>query len=146
MLIGSAEIQKLIPHSGDMSLLSSVLEWDATHIICSANSHRNPDNPLARNGRLYALTGIEYAAQAMAIHGGLTSLAGHRPKAGFLVNVRDVQARTECLSDHDNDLQIEAEQLISGGSSVTYSFRINAGGLEVLRGRAMVVLDTEGLS
>ena len=146
MLIGQDEIRKLIPHSGDMCLLSGVTQWDATHICCTASSHRNPHNPLARNGKVHALTGIEFAAQAMAVHGGLTSLNGKRPRAGFLVNVRDVKTFVPCLSDHAKDLQIEAEQLMDGGSSVTYSFSIHAGEQELLSGRAMVVLDAEALA
>lgn len=145
MLISPTEIQKLIPHSGDMCLLSGVTQWDATHIRCTADSHRNTSNPLARGGKVHALTGIEFAAQAMAVHGGLTSLKGKRPRAGFLVNVRDVKTFVPCLSDHAEDLQIEAEQLMDGGSSVTYSFSIHAGAKELLIGRAMVVLDVEAL-
>jgi predicted hotdog family 3-hydroxylacyl-ACP dehydratase len=146
MLIGPADIQKLIPHAGDMSLLSGVAHWDATHITCSASSHRNPGNPLARDGKVHALTGIEFAAQAMAVHGGLTGLVGQRPRAGFLVNVRDVQSRVKYLSDYADDLKIEAEQLMSGGNTVTYSFNIHAGSHELLSGRAMVVLDAEGIT
>jgi len=146
MLIGQDEIRKLIPHSGDMCLLSSVTKWDATHICCTASSHRNANNPLARNGKVYALTGIEFAAQAMAVHGGLTSLKGKRPRAGFLVNVRDVKTQVACLSDYADDLQIDAEQLMDGGSSVTYSFSIHAGEQKLLSGRAMVVLDAEALA
>lgn len=146
MLIGSAEIRKLIPHSGDMSLLSGVTRWDATRIFCTASSHRNANNPLARDGKVHALTGIEFAAQAMAVHGGLTGLVGQRPRAGYLVNVRDVQTMVNCLSDFQEDLQIEAEQLVSGGNSVTYSFNIHAGARQLLSGRAMVVLDAEGVA
>jgi len=146
MLIGPTEIQKLIPHAGDMALLSAVTHWDATHITCSASSHRNPANPLARDGRVHALTGIEFAAQAMAVHGGLTGLVGKRPRAGFLVNVRDVRSRVKYLSDYADDLNIEAEQLMSGGNTVTYAFNIQAGSRELLSGRAMVVLDAEEIT
>lgn len=141
MLIGPAAIQALIPHSGDMCLLAGVTQWDATHISCIAHSHRNPDNPLAHHGRLHALSGIEFAAQAMAVHGGLTGLVGRRPRAGLLVSVRDAVARVEYLSDFAQDLQIEAEQLMAGDNGVTYSFSIHAGDRELLAGRATVVLD-----
>lgn len=141
MLIGAAEIQALIPHTGDMCLLAGVTHWDPIHITCTAHSHRNPDNPLAHHGKLHALSGIEFAAQAMAVHGGLTGLAGQRPRAGLLVSVRDVVARVEYLSDFAEDLQIEAEQLMAGDNGVTYSFSIHAGDRELLAGRAMVVLD-----
>jgi len=141
MLIGPAKIQPLIPHTGDMCLLAGVTHWDATHITCTALSHRNPDNPLAHQGKLHALCGIEFAAQAMAVHGGLTGLVGQRPRAGLLVSVRDVVARVEYLSDYAEDLQIEAEQLMAGDNGVTYSFSIHIGDQELLSGRAMVVLD-----
>lgn len=141
MLIDHAGIQKLIPHAGDMCLLSGVTHWDATHISCTAQSHRDKNNPLARDGRVYALSGIEFAAQVMAVHGGLTGLVGHRPRAGLLVSLRDVKTRACYLSDYPGDLIIEAEQLIAGGNSATYAFRIVTGTEELLSGRAMVVFD-----
>lgn len=141
MLISHAEIQALIPHAGSMCLLAGVTRWDATQITCIAQSHRNAGNPLARNGKVGALCGIEFAAQAMAVHGGLTGLVGQRPRAGLLVSVRDVEAKVEYLSDYREDLHIEAEQLIAEQSSVCYSFTLHAGERELLRGRATVVLD-----
>jgi predicted hotdog family 3-hydroxylacyl-ACP dehydratase len=141
MLIGRSEIQALVPHTGDMCLLAAVTHWDPTHITCTALSHRNPDNPLAHHGKVHALSGIEFAAQAMAVHGGLTGLVGQRPRAGLLVSVRDVVARVKYLSDFAQDLQIEAEQLMAGDNGVTYSFSIHVGDTELLAGRALVVLD-----
>lgn len=143
MLIGQDEIRALIPHAGDMCLLAGIKQWDATRITCIAQSHRNASNPLARNGRVGALCGIEFAAQAMAAHGGLTGMVGRRPRAGLLISVRDVVAKTCYLSDYSEDLQIEAEQLMSEKSSVCYSFMLRAGGVELLRGRATVMLDAD---
>ena len=40
-------------------------------IECTASTHRAPGNPLAANGRLEAVCGVEYASQAMALHGAL---------------------------------------------------------------------------
>ena len=141
MLIGAPEIQSLIPHTGNMCLLNSVTHWDATHITCTADSHHNPDNPLVCNGKVPILCGIEYAAQAMAVHGGLTRLAGKRPRAGLLVSVRDVVTRVKYLSDGHEDLHIKAEQLLAGEAGVSYSFVLQMGAIELMTGRAMVVLD-----
>ena len=69
--MGRADIAALIPHAGAMCLLDAVLSWDRTSIACTASSHRAIDNPLAAEGRLDAVCGVEYAAQAMAVHGGL---------------------------------------------------------------------------
>ena len=143
MLIDQPEIRTLIPHAGAMCLLAGVTRWDATRITCTAQSHRDINNPLAHGGRVRALCGIEFAAQAMAVHGGLSGLIGKRPRAGLLVSVRDVAAQVEYLSDYSEDMQIEAEQLMSEKSSVCYSFTLHAGEKELLRGRATVVLDAD---
>ena len=135
------DIQALIPHSGNMCLLASVTQWDSTHISCTAHSHRNPNNPLAQDGKLPILCGIEFAAQAMAAHGGLTRRVGQRPRAGLLVSVRDVVTRVKYLSDYEEALQIEAEQIMAGESGVTYTFALHIGDAELLSGRATVVLD-----
>lgn len=124
-----------------MCLLAGVTSWDATHITCVAQSHRSATNPLAHDGKVHALCGIEYAAQAMAAHGKLAGLIGKRPRAGLLVSVRDVVTRVNNLSDFAEDLQIEAEQLMAGDNGVAYRFTLHAGGTELLSGRATVVLD-----
>lgn len=142
-MLDRSEIQALIPHTGEMCLLSNVTQWDATHIKCTAQSHRDANNPLVHHGKLHTLSGIEFAAQAMAVHGGLTGAVRKRPRAGLLVSVRDVVTRVKYLSDYAEDLQIAAEQLMAGETSVTYSFRIQAGTQELLSGRATVILDAE---
>ncbi len=90
MPLGGPEIAALIPHAGAMCLLDAVRFWDETTIVCTASSHHHPDNPLASHGTLDAVCGIEYAAQAMAVHGALTATAGRRPAAGYLASVREV--------------------------------------------------------
>src|SRR5580658_11189609 len=81
-------IEQHIPHKGRMCLLDEVLSWDATRIRCRSATHRSPDNPLRQHGRLGAACGIEYAAQAMAVHGAL--VAASAPLASTITtNVRD---------------------------------------------------------
>ena len=71
MRLDRSWIEQNIPHHGRMCLLDEVLEWDAQHIRCRSGTHRQPDHPLRSQGRLGAACGIEYAAQAMAVHGAL---------------------------------------------------------------------------
>ena len=68
--INKAEIRTLIPHSGSMCLLDEVTQWDDRSIVCATNTHRDPANPLRRNGHLSAVHAFEYGAQAAAVHGG----------------------------------------------------------------------------
>jgi predicted hotdog family 3-hydroxylacyl-ACP dehydratase len=141
VLIAGSRIRELIPHAGVMCLLDAALRWDAERICCTASSHRDPDNPLRRDGRLAAVCGIEYAAQAMALHGALTALEGRQAAAGLLASVRDLVCNVRYLHDVDRDLVIEAARLLGDESRVIYEFRVTDGSNELISGRAAVVLD-----
>jgi len=141
MRLTGAQIAGLIPHSGAMCLLDGVVHWDARRILCMSRSHHAADNPLRAGGRLPAVCGVEYAVQAMAVHGGLAGNIDGRPRAGYLASLRDVECRSERLDDLAGDLLVEAEQVAGDGAHVMYSFKLRVGDLEVLSGRALVVLD-----
>ncbi|CAJ0789829.1 hotdog family protein [Ralstonia holmesii] len=130
-----------IPHSGAMCLLDAVVAWDDAHIHCSATSHRDTANPLRSHGQLAAVCGIEYAAQAMAVHGALCDAAQARPRAGFLASVRSVEAHVPRLDTIDSPLDIEAERIGGDGNNVLYRFTVRSGARILLTGRAAVVLD-----
>ena len=137
--LSKRELSHLLPHAGDMCLLDAVQSWDAASIRCTACSHRDRKNPLGSGGRLDAICGLEYAAQAMAVHAGLARAPEEAvPVAGYLGGVRDLKVRVQRLDDIGGDLEIEATRLINHGSSVIYSFLVVAGGVELLRGRASI--------
>jgi predicted hotdog family 3-hydroxylacyl-ACP dehydratase len=136
-----AEIAALIPHAGAMCLLDGVVHWDAVKIRCTSRSHRDPENPLRADGQLPAVCGIEYAAQAMAVHGGLAGIVGANPKAGYLASLRDVACRKTRLDDLEGELIVDAAQLMGDASRVVYQFTLRVGEVEVLSGRAAVVLE-----
>ena len=127
-----------------MCLLDGVTSWDRERIVCVSRSHRDPANPLRAGGSLPAWCGIEYAAQAMAVHGGLAGRVGDRPRAGYLASVRDVACRGRRLDDLEGDLIVEAR--LEGGDDerVIYRFAVRIGDADVLSGRAAVVLDIAG--
>jgi predicted hotdog family 3-hydroxylacyl-ACP dehydratase len=137
------EIAALIPHAGTMCLLDGVVHWDEHRIRCVSRTHRDAANPLRAGGRLPAVCGIEYAAQAMAVHGGLTAGARARPRAGYLASVRDVACRRDRLDDLEGELVVEAERLMGDAGHVIYQFRLEVGEAEILSGRAAVVLEAE---
>lgn len=145
MMVDRAWIAARIPHAGTMCLLDRVLEWDAGHIRCEATSHRAGDNPLRSNGCLHAACGIEYAAQAMAVHGALCNADGGRPRAGFLASVRSVELAVDRLDGIAGSLAIAAERLGGDGSSVLYGFLVSSEGRRLLAGRAAVILDGSAL-
>ena len=143
MLAGKADIAKVIPHAGNMCLLDGVLECDAQHIRCISSTHRDADNPMRSSDVLLALCGIEYAAQAMAVHGAWDASFDKKPRAGYLAALRDVVCHTVRLDDLDDDLIIGAERMMGDEARVIYQFDIHAGTKKVMSGRATVVLDAD---
>jgi predicted hotdog family 3-hydroxylacyl-ACP dehydratase len=140
MLLDKAALSRLIPHTGDMCLLDGVLYYDSTCIRCVSRTHLQASNPMFRRGRLPALCGVEYAAQAMAVHGGLNRIASVKPRAGYLASLRDVYCRVERLDDLSGDLLVYAEQLMENDTNVMYEFKLWSDTQELLSGRATVML------
>lgn len=130
-----------IPHAGGMCLLARVAAWNAQAIHCVASSHRDAANPLRGDRGLGVLNGIEYAAQAMAVHGALRAGSDAAPRAGFLTSVREVECLVARLDEIGSELDVHAECLSDSGNHLMYSFRLEAAGQPLLRGRASVMLD-----
>ena len=133
-----AAIVALVPHQGAMCLLDQVEACDAGSIVCMATSHRDPTHPLRRDGMLPAVCGLEYALQAMALHGALT--AGAAQGVGFLAALSGVVMATERLDDVAGELRIDATALARESRGFIYGFEITGGGRALMSGRATVVL------
>lgn len=130
-----------IPHQGDMCLLDRVESWNETSIVCRAHSHLSVDNPLRHQGSLGIANGIEYAAQAMAVHGALLAGDDKRPAAGFLTSVRNIRWHRPRLDDVDGELTICAERLSGNESIILYEFDLHCADGLLLSGRASVMVD-----
>jgi predicted hotdog family 3-hydroxylacyl-ACP dehydratase len=141
--LGRDEIANLIPHAGTMCLLDGVLAWEKESIRCFSTRHRALDNPLRQAGRLGILCGIEFAAQAMAVHGRLVGAVGARPRAGYIASLRDVTCHSDRLDTFDGDLIIDAMHLMGDDERVVYSFALFYKAQELLTGRATVVLQAD---
>jgi predicted hotdog family 3-hydroxylacyl-ACP dehydratase len=146
-VLDQAWIASHIPHQGSMCLLRNVQTWNDEKIECIANSHRALDNPLRAHGQLGIACGIEYAAQAMAVHGALLAPANSpRPKVGYLVSVRGVTMAVTRLDDVNTDLVIIASCMIANESNMLYQFTVCANDKVLLEGRAAVVLNADSLA
>jgi predicted hotdog family 3-hydroxylacyl-ACP dehydratase len=151
-MISNAQIRAMIPHSGPMCLLDHVVKWDSQSIECEAINHQDPSHPLAVAGKLGCLAAVEYGAQAIAVHGGLTaalsksdstsnSNSTSRPRVGFLASVRDVQCSVETLHQFTQPLKITAMQQMAEATRAIYDFEVYAGAVLCAKGRAAIVID-----
>lgn len=146
MLIDRAWMAARIPHQGTMFLLDRVEEWDDQQVHCRAISHRAPDNPMRSHGRLAAVCGIEYAAQAIALHGALSAPHQAAPRLGYLASARSVLLHVDRLDDIVADLQVQAERLSGDSNTLLYKFTIHAADRLLLEGRMAVIIDAHAIA
>lgn len=147
-----AAIAARIPHAGSMCLLDRVIAWDDDHIECASGSHRpRPDksHPLAaQDGRLPAVAAIEYAAQAMALHGRLIEErrgppqegADASPRRGYLAGLRSVRLHRRWIPADCAELRVRVERFAGDEVQVLYDFNVYGDG-PIAQGRAAVILD-----
>ena len=141
LIMTKAALCRLIPHHGTMCLLDTVERWDDTTLVCTTASHRDATNPLRRDNQLEAICGLEYAAQAMAVHVGLLEQRkGRRLGMGYLGAVKNLTLRATRLDDVKGDLTVQATRLVGEGGSFIYVFRLSADRQELLDGRASIFL------
>jgi predicted hotdog family 3-hydroxylacyl-ACP dehydratase len=135
-------IQQHIPHHGRMCLLDEVIAWNFERISCRSDGHRATDHPLRAHGRLGAICGIEFAAQAMAVHAALIAGASTaKPAGGLLASVRGVRLYVSRLDDVETDLICDAARIAGDRGSALYEFALRAAAKPLMSGRATVVLD-----
>lgn len=139
MIVDRGRIEELLPHGPGMVLLDRVLSCEGNSILCAADSHARADNPLRRNGRLPAMAGVEYAAQAAALH---AALAGQRAAGAGAVlgGVKDLTARVQFLDEVDGTLAVRATLLLAQDNGAVYSFEVGPqSGAAVVEGRFTVM-------
>jgi len=141
-LLDRAAIAARVPHAGAMCLLDAVAAWDAGAIDCVATSHADPANPLRCADGLLAPCGIEYAAQAMALHASLAAAAGAAPTPGFLASARGVRLHVARLDDVAGPIAVRAELVAGDARQALYRFALrSAAGALLVDGRATVLLN-----
>jgi predicted hotdog family 3-hydroxylacyl-ACP dehydratase len=141
MPIEKSEIRTLVPHAGNMCLLDRVLEWDDESIVCTSETHRDPTNPLRRDGLLSVVHAFEYAAQAAAVHGGLLARsAGVSALPHFLAAVRAAHFQVTRLDDIDSRLEVRARRLFGEEGNAIYECQVAAGTVVLADGRLTVMV------
>lgn len=137
-MLNRADIAARIPHSGRMCLLERVLEWDTQHILCSAANHHDMDHPLREAGGLPVWAGIEYAAQAAAVHGALLQDTG-QPRPAVLGKTRNVRPGCEWLDRIASALTLRATALHRDPAGGIYAFEAHGDGALLLQGQFTIV-------
>lgn len=133
-------LDALLPHAGRMRLIDRVISYDEQKILCESDSHRSADHPLVEDGILSIVCGLEYGAQAMALHGALMAAEGGPARRGYLVAASNLRWSTERLDTYEAPLIIEAVSEFRSENQVAYRFEIRVDAKAVLTGEARVQL------
>lgn len=139
-------IEALLPHAGAMCLISRIEAVDASLISCVADNHADPLHPLRHAGRLPITAGIEYGAQAVALHSILRAQSSDpgispRPRAGYLAVLRDVRWYQDRLDQEPGTLQIDAHRLTELDAGLHYLFALRSNGRSLIEGELIIALD-----
>jgi len=135
-----AAIAARIPHSGPMCLLDALLSWTADEIVCRSGDPADPAHPLRLGDALPAACALEYASQAMALHGALCAPAAGGPTPGFLASARGVRLHVCRLDDAPGALRVHARRLAGDAGQAMYAFELrDAGDRALASGRATVM-------
>jgi predicted hotdog family 3-hydroxylacyl-ACP dehydratase len=149
LTLNKIEIALRVPHKDAMCLLDTVESWSSDDIFANAIID-SKTNPLMIEGQLDSTAAIEYAAQAMAVHGALLSEVAaakgdsqRKPSMGFLASVRSVVCHKPWLHESTNPIAISATRTAGTVSPVSYDFSVSAREEVYVTGKATVVLNFE---
>ena len=140
MIADRAAIESLIPHKGAMCLLDGIEYHDGQRIICFTMQHRATSNPLRTSAGLSSLHAIEFAAQAVAVHGALLATTRGRPQSGLLLSARDCRFSVRRVDDIEGPLVIEAAKVGNNHETLLYRFKVTAHDVLLAEGRVTVLL------
>jgi len=122
-------IADLLPHTGDMILLDSVLNAETDRIICGLKVR--PDSPFSdADGSLPAWCGVELMAQAVAAWSGWTGKQEHRAvRLGFLLGTRHYRCNVDAFPA-GSELAVEAFRSFHDDNGMAmFACRIDAEGI-----------------
>jgi predicted hotdog family 3-hydroxylacyl-ACP dehydratase len=143
MHLNHSDIAQRLPHAGNMCLLDSVIQYNKLSLTALATSHLAKDNPLRLDNKIAAINGVEYAAQAMAIHASLMTPplpeTNNKPM-GYLATVRNIAIISAYLPESTSPINITVTQLMSDVHGFTYEFQLSCDQALVISGKITIFL------
>jgi predicted hotdog family 3-hydroxylacyl-ACP dehydratase len=136
--MNSDAIAQLLPHDGDMVLIDEIIAWDNIGAHCRAGFGELIHHPLQWEGRLSTAILVEYAAQAMAIHGALLEAPDHNTRSGRLVALPRLVLNEERM-DWSEVIDIRVSRKGGDRSGAIYSFTVSQSRGEIANGQATVM-------
>lgn len=144
--MNKSQICQLLPHSGTMCLIDEIVSWDKEMLLAKTMSHTEIKNPLSHESSLNSIHGVEYAAQAMALHSALMKSAEKEQteSRGYLASVKNIKILQEYLFEKQGDdltaLLIKVFVLMAGNQGFSYQFEVLKGDKVYISGKITIFL------
>jgi predicted hotdog family 3-hydroxylacyl-ACP dehydratase len=138
-LVSRERIAALLPHGESMCLLDGVQRWDKDSIVALSLSHHQDSNPLREQGSLAAVALVEYAAQAAAVHAGLTDTGLVGDQVGFIGAIKALKLHAQKVPAEAKTLFCEAQCSFNNGSGAIYQFTVRSDLGLIIEGRVVLV-------
>ena len=138
------ETSRYLPHSGSMCLIDEVVSIDELNINARTRSHQDKHNPLKFGDNLPAVSGIEYAAQTVALHLALikndNNTNDNNQALGFLAAVQNCVMHSCDLDKMTCPLDINCTQVyLDSQGGALYEFNLSAELNDILSGRLLIM-------
>lgn len=134
------KVEDVLPHAGEMVLLTRILGHTEDRTTCAVDI--GPNSPFCdAAGSVPAWVGLEYMAQCIAAHGGLRARAAGDPVTiGFLLGGRSIALHTPEFP-RGQTLEVEATHLwgTQGFFSFACTIRDALTGVTLVEGSLSVV-------
>jgi len=121
-------VADLVPHSGKMSLLSTIESYTDSSLTASVLITK--DSMFADSDGVPAWVGIEYMAQAIGAYAGLQQRnLGQAPKLGFLLGSRKYQCDAPVFSLGSKLIIVAERELMAENGLSVFKCRLSAPGV-----------------
>ena len=120
-------IADIVPHKGDLSLLDRIVSGDAQELVCELTVRE--DGLFDEAGKVSAVIGIEYMAQAVSAFSGLQR-GGQDIKIGLLLGTRKFQTNVSSFPC-GTTLRVTVRPVVQGRDSlVVFDCTVRGPGIE----------------
>ncbi len=122
-MLDKLEVERLLPHSGQMVFIDRVLEHDDVSIVTEVDV--DSLEVLVSERGVPAYVGIELMAQSIAAWSGLVRKSRNKPpQPGFLLGTRKYECEVSFFP-RGSTLRIYAEEIINNEGLATFGCRLH---------------------
>lgn len=132
-----------LPHALDMRLIEEIVSWDKSNIYCQSRLTTAFAHPLQLDdGSFPVICLLEYAAQALALHGLLCTSSNKGIQSASIISCKRLAIASSSITNCDLTIDVSATLRAQSSGAASYRVSVTQGddNTSLLRGDLMVLL------